>query len=56
MKMKEYFIIEQNKLNNEWMVFSNDERLVQCWHFSSKKQAIECAHHYNLLANKQENQ
>jgi len=51
--MTKFFIVEQNQLNTDYIVYSKDERLPHCWAFTNKKQAEECAEYYNKIANEQ---
>lgn len=47
----DYFIIEKNELNNNYMVHSKCEQLPQCYAFKSKKEAKELAKILNIQAN-----
>ena len=47
---KDLFQIEQNNLNNRYMVFSKHENLPQCYSFKRKIEALKYANDLNVLA------
>lgn len=50
-KPKEFFTIEQNNLNNQYMVFSPFAQLPQCYHFKRKSEANKLCVELNKQAN-----
>ena len=50
-KPKEFFTVEQNNLNNQYMVFSSFAQLPQCYHFKRKAEADKLCFDLNTQAN-----
>lgn len=48
---KEFFIVEQNNLNNQHIVFSPYAQLPQCYHFKRKSEAYKLCAELNKQAN-----
>lgn len=51
--MTNYFKVEQNPINNNWMVFSKCEQLPQCFAFKGKGQANSYRDLLNVRANQE---
>ena len=49
-KDTQFFIVEENMLNNENMVHSKCDQLPQCFHFKRKKDADKCKNDLNKKA------
>lgn len=49
--MVEFYIVKQNELNNNWMVFSNCDQLINCYNGGGKQSAINMANELNIIAN-----
>jgi hypothetical protein len=50
-KPEVFFVVEQNDLNNNWMVWSEYAELPQCFWFKRKHEATKLAAHLNEKAN-----
>ena len=47
-----FFIVEQNTLNNQYMVHSKCDQLPQCYAFADKKSAKNLCEQLNKIANR----